>query len=93
MNLNSNQSIAIPSYEFHASEDISVKSFELIRCIGQGAYGQVWLCEKNDSHVLYAMKILNKNQLSRASTLVRTLRERKLLEVNDSNKESVVVGG
>ena len=81
MNLNSNQSIAIPSYEFHASEDISIKSFELIRCIGQGAYGQVWLCEKNASHVLYAMKILNKNQLSRASTLVRTLRERKLLEV------------
>ena len=74
-------SIALPSYEFTESADIGLDSFELIRCIGYGAYGQVWLCEKKDTKVLYAIKILNKAQLARPSTLKRTIRERELLEV------------
>ena len=74
-------SIALPSYEFTESTNISLDSFELIRCIGYGAYGQVWLCEKKDSKVLYAIKSLNKAQLARPSTLNRTVRERELLEV------------
>lgn len=73
--------IAIPSYEFTDSANIRLDSFSLIRCIGYGAYGQVWLCEKKDSQVLYAMKIICKSQLSRSTTLNRTIRERELMEV------------
>lgn len=74
-------SIALPAYEFTESTNLGIDSFELIRCIGYGAYGQVWLCEKKDSKILYAIKILNKLQLVRPSTLNRTVRERELLEV------------
>ena len=74
-------SIAIPCYEFPDSASISLDSFSLIRCIGYGAYGQVWLCEKKDSEVLYAMKIISKLQLARQTTLNRTVRERELMEV------------
>ena len=73
--------IAIPSYEFPDSVNISLDSFSLVRCIGYGAYGQVWLCEKKDSAVLYAMKIIGKSQLARPTTLNRTIRERELMEV------------
>ena len=77
----STEAIALPSYEFTEQNEIRLDSFDLIRCIGYGAYGQVWLCEKKDSNVLYAMKILCKSQLARQSTLNRTIRERELLEV------------
>ena len=77
----STKAIALPSYEFTEQNEIRLDSFDLIRCIGYGAYGQVWLCQKKDSNVLYAMKILCKSQLARQSTLNRTIRERELLEV------------
>jgi len=77
----STEAIALPSYGFTEQNEIRLDSFDLIRCIGYGAYGQVWLCQKKDSDVLYAMKILCKSQLARPSTFNRTIRERELLEV------------
>lgn len=35
-----NSHIAIPTFEYH-EQDVSLEDFELIRCIGHGAYGQV----------------------------------------------------
>lgn len=35
-----NSHIAIPNYQYH-EEEITLDDFELIRCIGHGAYGQV----------------------------------------------------
>ena len=53
----------------------------LLPCIGQGAYGQVWLCQKKDSRVLYAMKIIAKTVLNKPVNLGRVIRERQLLAV------------
>lgn len=35
-----NSHIAIPTFKYH-EQDVSLEDFELIRCIGHGAYGQV----------------------------------------------------
>ena len=42
-----NSHIAIPNYQYH-EEEITLDDFELIRCIGHGAYGQVikWMDNK-----------------------------------------------
>ena len=42
----STEAIALPSYGFTEQNEIRLDSFDLIRCIGYGAYGQVWLCQK-----------------------------------------------
>ena len=79
--MNSTHSIAIPSFQYSESNSMSVDAFELLYCIGQGAYGQVWLCQKRDSRVLYAMKIIAKTVLHKPVNLERVVRERQLLAV------------
>lgn len=81
VNMNSKHSIAIPSFQYSESSSVSVDAFELLCCIGQGAYGQVWLCQKRDSRVLYAMKIIAKTVLNKPVNLSRIIRERQLLAV------------
>ncbi|KAK8820741.1 ribosomal protein S6 kinase alpha-3 [Blastocystis sp. ATCC 50177/Nand II] len=82
--MNSTHSIAIPSFQYSESSSVSVDAFELLCCIGQGAYGQVWLCQKRDSRVLYAMKIIAKTVLNKPVNLSRIVRERQLLASIDS---------
>lgn len=41
----------------------------------------MWLCQKRDSRVLYAMKIIAKTVLNKPVNLSRIVRERQLLAV------------
>lgn len=79
--MNYSHTIAIPSFQYSDASAVSVRDFELLCCIGQGAYGQVWLCQKKDSRVLYAMKIIAKTVLNKPVNLGRVIRERQLLAV------------
>ena len=62
---------------------VTVNDFQIVRLLGQGAFGQVLLVRKRDTKQLYAMKILNKQQLRELNQIAHAQTERRLLEVLD----------
>lgn len=59
---------------------ISLDDFKLLKVIGRGSFGKVYLCRKKDDGLPYAMKILRKDQLIKKNLLVKTQAERDILE-------------
>ena len=59
---------------------ISINDFQLLKVIGRGSFGKVYLVRKKDSGLPYAMKILKKDQLIKKNLLVKTQAERDILE-------------
>jgi serine/threonine protein kinase len=45
----------------HSSNVVNLESFNIIKVIGRGSFGKVYLVEKKDSGDLYAMKTLKKD--------------------------------
>uniref|UniRef100_A0AC34PXN5 Ribosomal protein S6 kinase n=1 Tax=Panagrolaimus sp. JU765 TaxID=591449 RepID=A0AC34PXN5_9BILA len=70
--------------EEFVGEKVSMENFALIRVLGKGAYGKVFLVKKvggNDNGKLYAMKVLKKERVAhKQKTLEHTLAERTVLE-------------
>ncbi|WKX91543.1 hypothetical protein Q1695_009960 [Nippostrongylus brasiliensis] len=70
--------------ELPSEEKISMENFALLRVLGKGAYGKVFLVRKiggKDHGQIYAMKVLRKVRvLSKPKTLEHTLAERQVLE-------------
>ncbi|XP_008565673.1 PREDICTED: ribosomal protein S6 kinase alpha-4, partial [Galeopterus variegatus] len=66
-------------------EKVSVENFELLKVLGTGAYGKVFLVRKaggHDAGKLYAMKVLRKAALiQRTKTQEHTRTERSVLEL------------
>ena len=66
------------------AEKIGMKNFELLKMLGTGAYGKVFLVRKlggNDHGKLYAMKVLKKATIARnAKDTAHTKAERNILE-------------
>jgi serine/threonine protein kinase len=44
-------------------EEISLKSFELLKVLGRGAFGKVMLVKENKTEEIFALKALRKDQL------------------------------
>ncbi|VDK83534.1 unnamed protein product [Litomosoides sigmodontis] len=65
-------------------EKVNMENFILIRVLGKGAYGKVFLTRKiggRDHGGIYAMKVLRKSHvITKAKTLQHTLSERRVLE-------------
>ncbi|KAK6105622.1 Protein kinase domain family protein [Brugia pahangi] len=65
-------------------EKVNMENFILIRVLGKGAYGKVFLTRKvggRDHGKIYAMKVLRKSRvMTKAKTLQHTLSERHVLE-------------
>lgn len=65
-------------------EKISVDSFDLLKVLGTGAYGKVYLVKKKDGFhkgKLFAMKVLKKATIvQKAKTTEHTMTERQVLE-------------
>ena len=51
---------------------ISLDDFKLLKVIGRGSFGKVYLVRKKDDGKPYAMKILRKDQLIKKNLLVKT---------------------
>ncbi|KAJ3212033.1 hypothetical protein HDU67_004093 [Dinochytrium kinnereticum] len=66
----------------HLSEDVEVdlRHFNLLRCVGKGAFGKVRIVEKRDTRKLYALKYINKQQCVRMRAIQNIFRERAILE-------------
>lgn len=73
--------IEVPLTGSHNEEKVGPSAFELLRILGQGSFGKVFLVRKNggvDNGVLYAMKVLKKASL-KVRDRVRTKMERDIL--------------
>lgn len=68
---------------------LSAHDFSLIRIIGQGAFGQVKLVQKNDSGKVYAMKSMKKTDMFKQNQLAHVKAERDILAA--SSKTNWVV--
>ncbi|KAI6241300.1 Ribosomal protein S6 kinase [Aphelenchoides fujianensis] len=72
------------SMEESRSDSVSMQDFALIRVLGKGAYGKVFLVKKiggPDSNRFYAMKVIKKERLvAKQKTLEHALMERQVLE-------------
>uniref|UniRef100_A0A8C2WF74 Ribosomal protein S6 kinase n=1 Tax=Cyclopterus lumpus TaxID=8103 RepID=A0A8C2WF74_CYCLU len=66
------------------TERVGIENFELLKVLGTGAYGKVFLVRKNTGHdvgQLYAMKVLKKAAIvQKAKTTEHTRTERQVLE-------------
>uniref|UniRef100_M4BQF6 AGC/RSK/RSKP90 protein kinase n=1 Tax=Hyaloperonospora arabidopsidis (strain Emoy2) TaxID=559515 RepID=M4BQF6_HYAAE len=74
-------SSAVASSDTH-QRPISDKDFELMKVVGQGGFGKVFLCRKVTPPRLgehYAMKVLKKQQVVSSGLVNTTMAERKIL--------------
>jgi len=58
---------------------VSIDSFELLKVIGKGSFSNVVLVRKKDEGKIYAMKILNKQELKKRNQVEHTITEREIL--------------
>jgi serum/glucocorticoid-regulated kinase 2 len=57
----------------------TLDDFELLRVIGTGSFAKVMLVRKKDSHKLYAMKVLKKEEILKRNQIGHTKTEREIL--------------
>jgi serine/threonine protein kinase len=58
-------STSILSDANHSSYNINLEHFTIIKVIGRGSFGKVYLVRKNDDNQFFAMKTLKKDQIIR----------------------------
>ncbi|KAI9317060.1 kinase-like domain-containing protein [Dichotomocladium elegans] len=61
------------------SQPISFDSFELLRVIGRGSFGKVYVVRKKDTNRIYAMKVLRKSRIISRSEVTHTMAEKTVL--------------
>lgn len=54
------------------SSKISKDDFKIIKVIGRGTFGKVFMVRKKDNNNLYAMKVLKKEQIAAKNLRVKT---------------------
>ena len=53
-------------------QKISKDDFKIIKVIGRGTFGKVFMVKKKDSDKIYAMKVLKKEQVATKNLRVKT---------------------
>lgn len=62
------------------SKEITINDFELLRVIGQGSFGKVFLAKLKDTGKIYAMKVLYKKNIIEMDQLEHTKTEKLILQ-------------
>jgi serine/threonine protein kinase len=62
---------------------LSVDDFLILKLIGKGAYGKVFLVRKKDSEEVCAMKILKKKEMIKRDQVVHVKTEKRIMEMVD----------
>jgi tRNA A-37 threonylcarbamoyl transferase component Bud32 len=81
--------LKIPQVPAQIDETIGPKSFVPIMILGKGSFGEVYLVQKKDSKMFYAMKVLAKNKLMGQNLVKYARTERNVLSYT---KHSFIVG-
>lgn len=50
---------------YHKSPDVGIENFDILKVIGRGSFGKVYLVQKKDSQDYFAMKVLKKDVIIR----------------------------
>ncbi|CAO3692520.1 unnamed protein product [Rhizopus stolonifer] len=61
------------------STPITFDAFELLRVIGRGSFGKVYVVRKKDTNRIYAMKVLRKSRIISRSEVTHTMAEKTVL--------------
>ncbi|KAI8379340.1 Pkinase-domain-containing protein [Radiomyces spectabilis] len=61
------------------SQTIAFDSFDLLRVIGRGSFGKVYVVRKKDTNRIYAMKVLRKSRIISRSEVTHTMAEKTVL--------------
>ena len=75
----------VPGEEELYSKTININHFDIVRVIGRGSFGKVYLVKKKDSEEFFAMKVLKKEAISSPSQRLHTIAERRILQEIDDN--------
>ena len=59
---------------------VSKKDFEMMKLLGYGAYGKVFLARKKNNGKMYAIKVLDKSVIKKGKQAELTKLERKILK-------------
>lgn len=74
-------------YSHHSTKitdaQVDPQCFEKIRLLGKGDVGKVFLVREKTSSRLYAMKVLNKNEMIQRNKIKRALAEREILATSN----------
>lgn len=68
---------ADPNY---TSQEIGIEDFQIVKVIGRGSFGKVYLVQKKDDGNVFAMKSLKKDMVLRKGQTTNTRVERMILE-------------
>ena len=60
--------------------DMSIDDFELLKLLGKGAFGKVFLAQKKDDKKFYAIKVLRKTSIIELNQLEHTKAEKMILQ-------------
>jgi serine/threonine kinase 32 len=63
--------------------EVNLFHFQLLRCVGKGAFGKVRVVQNKQTRDLYALKYINKNKCVRMKAVPNVIQERRLLEEID----------
>ncbi|GAN11216.1 pkinase-domain-containing protein [Mucor ambiguus] len=61
------------------STPITFDAFDLLRVIGRGSFGKVYVVRKKDTNRIYAMKVLRKSRIISRSEVTHTMAEKTVL--------------
>eukprot|EP00347_Sterkiella_histriomuscorum_P002281 403368758 len=64
----------------NSTAKISKDDFKIIKVIGRGTFGKVFMVKKKDVSIVYAMKVLKKEQVASRNLRIKTQAEREILE-------------
>ena len=48
---------------------ISIKDFKILKIIGNGPFGHIYMAKYNKDEIIYALKVLNKQKLNKKKSL------------------------
>lgn len=65
--------------QFSTRERVGEGNFEIINMLGKGSFGQVFLVKKLDDGCYYALKVLNKRQITQNNLLKYAMTEKNVL--------------
>lgn len=69
---------------FKNFDKLNINHFEILKCIGTGAYGKVFLVKRKDTEEILAMKTLKKIEMMKKDIKVfHTKNERRIMEMLD----------
>jgi serine/threonine protein kinase len=66
------------------SINIKFEDFEILKLLGQGSFGNVFLVKQKINEKLFAMKVLNKEKIYKSKQVNQTKTEREILEKLDN---------